>query len=75
MGSGAYRLHGSVKMDVAEVSAVFQSISKLDLTFVFLQGDLVVLEEKIRIKGAVNEYLRFSRSFDTEKQFESTAWA
>lgn len=75
LGSGTYRLYGSVKLDVKKVSAVYQSVSRLDLTFIFFDGDTVVLEEKVRLRGGINEYIRFSHEFTTDNLFESSAWA
>jgi hypothetical protein len=72
---GNYNLHGSVKIDVTEVSPVFESVSRLNITFIFLQGDLVIHEEVVRLKGEANEYIEFSKIIESDKEFESSAFA
>jgi hypothetical protein len=75
MADGSYHMRGSVKVDVSESSPVFQSVSRLNLTFFFFQGDVVIHEETVRLKGEANEYIKFSQKFDPGKELESTAFA
>jgi hypothetical protein len=75
MADGSYHLRGSVKVDAAETSAVFESVSRLDLTFIFFQGEVVIHEELVRLKGEANEYIKFSQMIEPGKEFESSAFA
>ena len=75
LADGNYHLRGSVKVDVIESSPVFQSVSRLNLTFFFFQGDMVIHEEVVRLSGEANEYIAFSQMFDPEKELESSLFA
>ena len=70
-----YLLHGSIKLDVSKVSPILQSVSRLQLVFIFFQDDLVVHEEQLRLKGKANEYIKFSQSFETESDIDSSTLA
>lgn len=70
---GTYLFRGSAKLDheMREMS----KIKYLDLTFVFFKGDIVVHEEKIRLRGSIGEYLEFSKLIKSGVTFDSSKWA
>jgi hypothetical protein len=74
IGHGVYTLSGSAKLDLSEKSALWARISRLQLTFIFFKGDLVVHEEKVTLSGETNKYIKFSKSIELDTNFESSIW-
>lgn len=73
LGDGNYVLSGSVTLSHGH--PFIRNIKSLDLIIIALQGDLVIHEEKVRVRGEVDEALEFSKGFATETAFDSSAWA
>ena len=71
-GNGNYYLNGSAKLSFDKKASRTEMF--LDLTFVFFKGDLVVHEEKIRVRGGFNKYHKFSRIIKSEVPFDSSKW-
>ena len=46
----------------------------LDLVFVLFEDGVVVHEEKVRLRGSISEYLKFSRTIESDLDFESSEW-
>ena len=69
-GSGTYRFSGSTKIE-HEHPAIGQ-IEYLDLYFFFFNGDTVVREEKIRVRGSADKRHEFSRSITSNTEIESS---
>jgi len=72
-GDGSYAFSGSVKLEVN--NPIIKNIKFLDLTFAFFNNDLVIHEEKIRLKGSTGKYLEFSRVIKPSGAFQSSSWA
>lgn len=72
-GGGSYVFSGSVKLEVN--NPIIKNIRFLDITVVFFNNDLVIHEEKIRLKGSTGRYLEFSRVIQPSGSFESSQWA
>ncbi len=70
--NGAYLLDGSARL--RHEHPVMVNIQYMDLYFVFFEGDTVVHEEKIRIRGGLDEYHEFSRSIRSDASFDSSYW-
>jgi hypothetical protein len=75
MADGNYNFRGSIKVDVEEASPVFQSVSRISLTFIFFQNETVIHEEIVDLKGEANEYIKFSQIIESGKELESSAFA
>jgi hypothetical protein len=73
VGGGTYTFSGSVKLEYDDPT--IKNIKSLDLTFIFFKGDLVVHEEKVRLKGTMGKYLKFSQLIKSDVVFESSKWA
>ena len=71
--TGGYQLFGNASLSID--NAAMEDIRFLDLTFVLLQGDLVVYEEKIRLEGDFAESIEFTRTLDTAVTYDSSNWA
>ena len=77
--NGHLTLKGKMNLDVSKVSPALQKIDKLWLTFVLFQGDLIVYEERISLKGKSNSNIEFTRILETDVEFDassflSTSW-
>lgn len=74
-GDGAYTISGSVVLDISENGIVFDRIERLDLLFIFFKDKLVVHEEKVRLRGKVNEHIKFSQLIKSGEIFDSSVMA
>lgn len=74
LAGGGYRINGAARVDISETSKEYQKIKKLHLTFIFFQGDLVVHEEIVKLRGELGKFIEFSQPFEINVEFESSAW-
>ena len=51
---------------------MYESIRYMHITFVFFKNNLVVHEEKITVKGALEKELPFVLVFDTNEELDSS---
>ncbi len=68
---GGYLFRGSVKVDISATSKEYRSVKKLHITFIFFNGDLVVHEEVVKLKGAIEKYLDFSLPLEVSANIDS----
>jgi len=69
---GSYTISGSAKLDLSEKSVAFAKVSRLKMLFIFFEGDLVVHEETVTIRGETDKYIEFSKSIKSETEFDSS---
>ena len=68
---GGYLFRGSVKVDISATSQEYLTVRKLHLTFIFFNGDLVVHEETVKLKGELEKYLDFSLPLEVSANIDS----
>ncbi len=70
--AGTHRLSGSAKLEYEHPA--IKKVTFLDLVFVLFEDGVVVHEEKVRLRGPISEYLKFSRTIESDLDFESSEW-
>lgn len=72
--SNKYRISGTLMMDTTESLAAYV-YSRVTITFVFTQGDQVVEQVNVIVRGKVNQFEEFSKFMKSEKFFDSSILA
>ena len=71
---GGYIFKGSAKVDISSHSKEYQKVQRLELTFIFFNGDLVIHEETLVLKGELEKYIKFSLPVESSTDIESSKW-
>ncbi len=70
-GANEYEVRGSVLVDTTKSLAVYTH-SRVQLTFVFFEGNTVAEQLHVYVRGQVNEYNDFAKTLKTDKPVESS---